>query len=109
MLIPGMSILLAAVTSGQAGQEPGGPSAAVTGFYAAYRAEPFSGLPHGPELARVSKYLSGGLVRTLRTAAVRQAQCIKAHPDDKGPWVEGDLFTSGNGKSLRASLADKGC
>lgn len=70
MLIPGMSILLAVVTSGQAGQEPGGRS---------------------------------------KPAAVRQAQCIKAHPDDKGPWVEGDLFASGYGKSLRASLADKGC
>ena len=94
VLIRGMAVLLAVATSGRPQQEPGAPATAVTAFYTAYRAKPFTGLPHGSELTRISKHLSRGLVQALRTAAVRQARCIKAHPDDKGPWVEGDLFTS---------------
>jgi len=93
-VIGGLALLVTVTGSTPARQESTGPAAAVAAFYKAYRAKPFSGLPHRAELTSVSKYLSRDLIKALRLAGVRQAGCIKAHPDDKGPWVEGDLFTS---------------
>lgn len=75
-------------------QDPATPAEAVKAFYAGYAAKSFSGLPHEAELAAVSPRMSAGLLKLLRAAAIIQARCIKAHPDDKGPWVEGDMFTS---------------
>lgn len=75
-------------------QPPATPEAAVRAFYAAYHAKSFTGLPPAAELAGIKDYLSPTLLAALQAAGAKQARCLKAHPDDKPPWVEGDLFTS---------------
>ncbi len=74
--------------------QPSSAVQAVESFYNHYRKLKLSGLPNAKEAAQLAPYLSKGLQALIRKAQTEQARCIKAEPDDKGPWVEGDLFTS---------------
>jgi hypothetical protein len=67
---------------------------AVRQFYAAYQKQHFSGLPDAKQLTALSRHLSSGLKALIRKAQAEQARCSKAQPDEKGPWIEGDMFTS---------------
>jgi hypothetical protein len=70
--------------------EPG-PDATIRDFYKTYVN---SGLPTPAQLQTLSPYLSGPLRQALLQARQTQALCKKAHPDEKPPFIEGDLFTS---------------
>jgi hypothetical protein len=70
------------------------PEEAARQFYASYQKLHFSGLPNARQLQALSEHLSSGLQAAMRKAQGQQAKCIKANPGDKGPWVEGDMFTS---------------
>lgn len=72
----------------------GSPTAAVRAFYAAYAKHPFTGLPAGADWRRVAPRISAPLAKMIRAAQAEQARCAKANPDDKPPWIEGDMFTS---------------
>jgi len=72
----------------------GSPVTAVKTFYAAYASHPFTGLPTGANWRRVAAQMSTPLATMIRAAQAEQARCEKAHPDDKAPWIEGDMFTS---------------
>lgn len=74
--------------------DPTPTSTFVPQFYAAYQKLHFSGLPNSKQLLALSPYLSPRLHELLRRAQAEQAKCIRKNPDDKGPWVEGDLFSS---------------
>ena len=74
--------------------QPMAASQAAESFYAHYQKLKVSGLPAAKESAQLAPHLSKGLQVLLRKAKAEQARCMKAEPDDKGPWVEGDLFTS---------------
>src|SRR5215813_10006441 len=63
-------------------------------FYNTYRAQKFSGLPDAAQLAKLAPYLSASLQTLIRAAQKEQDRCEKAAPDEKPPWVEGDMFTS---------------
>ena len=63
-------------------------------FYAAYQQQRFSGLPDAKQLAALSGYFSSGLKALMRKAQSEQLRCNKAHPGEKGPWIEGDMFSS---------------
>lgn len=90
-----VAILISGSASAQQQQAAGdGPQRAIREFYQAYRGLKISGLPAQAELARLSPYSSAGLQALIHKARVEQARCAKAHPGDKGPWVEGDLFSS---------------
>ena len=51
-----------------------------------------SGLPDKQATRKLSPYLSAELIASITRARQRQAQCISAHPGEKGPWVEGDVL-----------------
>ena len=74
--------------------DPAPTGATVPQFYAAYQKQHFSGLPNSKQLQALAPYLSPGLQSLLKKAQAEQAKCIRKNPDDKGPWVEGDLFSS---------------
>lgn len=81
--------LLAAPAAAPTG-EPS-PEKAVKEFYAAYREEsPAGGLP----TEAVEKRLSKRLAALVRAARAEQERFMKASPDEKPPWIEGDLFSS---------------
>ncbi len=67
---------------------------AVGAFYSEYQELHISGLPDKQAIRKLSPYLSAELIASITRARQRQAQCISAHPGDKGPWVEGDMFSS---------------
>jgi hypothetical protein len=53
-----------------------------------------SGLPDAGELKAYRAFLCPALADAMEQALVRQQEFIGAHPDEKPPLVEGDLFSS---------------
>jgi len=66
----------------------------VGGLYAVLIDSAVSGAPRGGQLAALAPYLSAELRQLLTEAAERRDAAAAAHPDQKPPFVEGDLFTS---------------
>jgi hypothetical protein len=67
---------------------------AARAFYTLDAKLKLSGLPDTARLKEIAPHLSSGLQALMVKAQSQQAHCIKSHPGDKGPWVEGDMFTS---------------
>lgn len=73
---------------------PATPEKAAAKFYAKRLALKIQGLPDEQQLAALAPYLTPEL-RALFVAASREQQdFMKKHPDEKPPWIEGDLFSS---------------
>ncbi|HEV8593068.1 MAG TPA: hypothetical protein VGQ55_13265, partial [Pyrinomonadaceae bacterium] len=53
-----------------------------------------SGLPTPTQLKGISPYLSREIVDQINIDRKEQKAAMKAHPDEKPPWIEGDLFSS---------------
>jgi hypothetical protein len=71
------------------------PAAVVNRFYTAYQAlGPGLGLPAPADLAKLAPLLTPRLRALLAAARRVQDDFAKAHPDEKPPFVEGDLFSS---------------
>src|SRR5262245_24071337 len=66
----------------------------VKAFYTELQRLHVSGLPSHTASSKLAPYLSAGLKTLFAKADKQQSQCIKANPTDKGPWVEGDMFSS---------------
>jgi hypothetical protein len=92
----GMLLLSAAVTTMNAtvAETTTPDPETVRKFYVAYQQQHFSGLPDAKQLAALSGHFSSGLKALMRKAQSEQSRCNKAHPDEKGPWIEGDMFSS---------------
>lgn len=71
--------------------EPNAADATIRDFYKSYVN---SGLPTPAQLQKLAPYLSAALQQALKQARQTQASCMKAHSDEKPPFIEGDLFTS---------------
>ena len=70
------------------------PEQAVQDFLTSYQSIRVSGLPGAAASRKLGAFLSAGLQAAMTKARAEQARCVKAHPDDKGPWIEGDMFSS---------------
>ncbi len=66
----------------------------VRDFYHEYQKLHITGLPDKAAVQKLSPYLSRELAGAITRAQMRQARCIALHPGDKGPWVEGDMFSN---------------
>jgi hypothetical protein len=77
-----------------AAQTAPSPSQTARDFYIAYQKLHFSGLPAPAQANKLKPYLSDALYADLTRARTEQVRCNKAHPDEKGPWAEGDMFSS---------------
>lgn len=73
---------------------PADAHAVVEAFYTAYRGVPPLGIPTGPDLARLSPFLSARLLRLLHAAQEHSARYHLRFPEDKPPFVDGDVFSS---------------
>lgn len=69
-------------------------SQTIRSFYQTYSAMKTSGLPDAAGLVRLGPYFSAPLRKLIQTAQTTQARCQKKHPDEKPPWIEGDMFSS---------------
>lgn len=63
-------------------------------FYQELREERIDGLPTAAQLDRLRPYIGTVLVDSFASAAAEQARFIRENPDEKPPWIEGDLFGS---------------
>jgi hypothetical protein len=53
-----------------------------------------TGIPNEAQLKQLAPLLTPEL-RTMLSAALREQQrCVRQFPDDKPPWIEGDIFSS---------------
>lgn len=63
-------------------------------FYRAHVEERASGVPEGRALQRYRPLLSKRLLGLIERAGARREAAIAAHPDEKPPFDDGDLFSS---------------
>lgn len=72
----------------------GDPTATAQAFYQAVRQDRISGLPDAKQMKRLAPYVSENLVTAFAKAAKEQKEYMAKFPEDKPPWIEGDLFGS---------------
>ncbi|MBS1808532.1 MAG: hypothetical protein JST84_10100 [Acidobacteria bacterium] len=70
------------------------PKDVATQFYRTCLKLKISGLPTAKQSKSLAPYLSQDLQQLIKTARQKQTKFIKDHPDEKPPWIEGDLFSS---------------
>lgn len=66
----------------------------VTDFYEMRQRLGRTGLPDESEMKAYRAFLCPPLASAMDAARVRQRAYMQAHPDDKPPLIEGDLFSS---------------
>ena len=77
-----------------AGTAPESPAAVATTFCRTVRAERLEGLPSAPAMAKIRPLVTKELADGIERARAEQADFQRRHPDEKPPWIEGDLFSS---------------
>lgn len=87
-------VLLAASGLTQAQMAGIYPTAVTENFYDKYLALDVRGLPDKDQAWELSRYFSSQIKTLIKTDRRKQEEFIKKHPDEKPPWIEGDLFTS---------------
>lgn len=91
-------VLIPACIGMLAGCKPSAPAetadAAARAFYQEVRAERIDGLPTASQLERLRPHTSAALAESFARASAEQARFILESPDEKPPWIEGDLFGS---------------
>lgn len=90
--------LLACAAVGCAGTKPlsptDGPAAAAKAFSAELRERKVDGLPTGANWNALEPRVTAELAAAIRNAQAEQSQFRTKHPDEKPPWIEGDMFGS---------------
>lgn len=71
---------------------------AATNFYRSYAklrtVGGMTGIPDAAQLTKLAPMLTAELQRLFVAAKKEQQRCAKQFPDDKPPWIEGDIFSS---------------
>jgi hypothetical protein len=76
------------------GQKVGTPYQVTKKFYAQLFYLQIRGLPGDAQMKDISPFLSAEIKRLIARDRQIQARFIKDRPDQKPPWIEGDLFSS---------------
>ena len=63
-------------------------------FYKSYLAAKPSGLPTAGQMKMFAPLMTNDLVAMIADARREQQGFIKENPDEKPPWIEGNLFAS---------------
>jgi hypothetical protein len=83
------------VTSGSANERTESTARdAADHFYQTYLKLNPRGLPTEKQMTALAPFLSRELIDAIATARQKQETFIHDHPDDKPPWIEGNLFAS---------------
>ncbi len=70
------------------------PKEVATQFYRICHKLKINGLPDVKQAKLLALYLSQDLQQLIKAAREKQTKFIKEHPDEKPPWIEGDMFSS---------------
>ena len=87
-------VLFAASVAPATSAEEAGPPQVANSFYKEVRVKRISGLPEPARLKKLAPFLAPDLVTAFERAWREQQSFIRKHPDEKPPWIEGDLFSS---------------
>ncbi len=63
-------------------------------FYSELRRHRVTGLPEGEAWTELVPFFTTPLAAALERARKEQVEFQRQHPDEKPPWIEGDLFSS---------------
>ncbi|CAN5497354.1 hypothetical protein BH10ACI3_BH10ACI3_08810 [soil metagenome] len=63
-------------------------------FYATLGDLNIRGLPDKAQIEEITPFLAADVISLIKRDLKKQAAFIKKHPDQKPPWIEGDLFSS---------------
>lgn len=70
------------------------PETVVSSFYELCIKERVTGLPTDEQFEAMREMLSDNILGLLADARMEQAEFARENPDEKPPWIEGDLFSS---------------
>jgi hypothetical protein len=87
-------LVLIAAHSFAYGQKVGTPAHTVDQFYNKYLQLNIGGLPDAEQSKAINPFLSKEIKDLIAADIEKQKQFIKDDPDEKPPWIEGDLFSS---------------
>ncbi len=87
-------LALNSLVSGEPAVDHGNPEAVARVFYAELRRLGVFGLPREADWAVLKSFCSETLGAALDRAVAEQAEFIRKNPDEKPPWIDGDLFSS---------------
>lgn len=88
-------VLLVALAINVAFPGEGGPTDVVFKFYATYQSlGHIGGLPPDAELAKLAPFFTPRLRGLIAGARRVQTEFARDHPDEKPPFVDGDMFSS---------------
>lgn len=73
---------------------PADPATAAKEFYTELHEHKVSGLPQKEDWLALQPRVTAELATAILGAQAEQADFIKKNPDEKPPWIEGDLFSS---------------
>jgi hypothetical protein len=95
MLIATVALLLSVLAIAPARDAAGSTAKdAANRFYRAYLKLNPRGLPTDEEMKTFAPLFSRELIDAISNASRVQAKFIHEHPDEKPPWIEGNLFAS---------------
>ena len=80
--------------AGSAIDLPADPQGTARIFYTELRRLGVHSLPAGEEWNLLAPRVTEELAQAITLAQKEQAEFMKKHPDEKPPWVDGDLFSS---------------
>jgi hypothetical protein len=90
-----LAFLVLVLAAGHAAaQRAGTPEAAAEKFYAQYLALQMRGLPTEAQSKAIDPLISKQIKDLIASDIKKQHAFIKKNPDEKPPWIEGDLFSS---------------
>ena len=75
-------------------QTAASPSAVTDSFYKKYIVYQMRGLPTEKQVKSLTPLFSNEILKMIAADRTQQKKFAKEHPDEKPPWVEGDLFSS---------------
>jgi hypothetical protein len=95
LLAPLLALSLASGQFAAASPRPSAsPAVFAARFYRTYLKLKMNGLPDERQYKVLAPLLSSELQQLFVAAQAEQVRAFKEHPDEKPPWIDGDLFTS---------------
>lgn len=91
-----LALVLAALPAAAVRPDPPeiAPEKIVSSFYELCIREGVTGLPTDEQFESMREMLSDNILGLLADARMEQAEFARENPDEKPPWIEGDLFSS---------------
>lgn len=91
-----LALLLVALPAAAVKPDPPevSPEKVVSSFYELCIRERVTGLPTDEQFESMREMLSDNILGLLADARMEQAEFARENPDEKPPWIEGDLFSS---------------